>query len=588
MNLRQYESTKFDLAEILRAASPGPEAADPGSRTRVAELFAHLADDRFNIVVAGRFSRGKTTLMNAILGMDRLPTGMLPLTSVITRVVYGSCERVQIEFEGGAIPFEIPMEALPEYVTERGNPGNTRRIRAATVALPAELLRRGVCFIDTPGLASAIQQNSRTTEEFLPQADALIMVSGYDGPLTGEELHLAELLSRTNRSLFVVLNKADLVSPEARREADEYVRDRLSEACGADVSSIFSLSAREGLTAKLGGDTVALAASGLERFEHALMRFLLDEKSAAFLRLMCDRIAQLVSTLDASDDVAQLRSRLAVLRARLHSGGENLALHTIDGSRSPQLKSGFAAGARTDSPATEGLSVRIDQCGICARVIAALFEFLRRYQSDLLLDRSEREHLASSGGLCARHLWLYASIASDHDICVTLVPLARHLSAMLHAAGSRSLGAESSLPVGLRPSARVPGTSAVGEQVAECPLCTVESEAELRAMDELAREWQHREGAEPASDAAVPQAPSVCLVHLRMLASQSHGERLTRALALRHGAAVERLVEDMQRYALKREGLRGGLASAEEATAARRAVRFIAGHRTLTGPGRAT
>jgi len=37
------------------------------------------AEDRFNLVVVGRLSRGKTSLMNAIMGTDRLPTGMVPL-----------------------------------------------------------------------------------------------------------------------------------------------------------------------------------------------------------------------------------------------------------------------------------------------------------------------------------------------------------------------------------------------------------------------------------------------------------------------------------------------------------------------------
>jgi Dynamin family len=113
-------------------------------------MFARLAEDRFNLVVAGRFSRGKTSLMNAILGTDRLPTGIVPLISVITSVAYGSRERVQIEWQRGGIPCEIRLEELSDYITERGNPGNTRGIRQARIELPVEVLRRGFYFIDTP------------------------------------------------------------------------------------------------------------------------------------------------------------------------------------------------------------------------------------------------------------------------------------------------------------------------------------------------------------------------------------------------------------------------------------------------------
>src|SRR5271168_2401536 len=94
MDLRDYERTKFELAEILRALP-----FDAAQYERRRDLFARLAEDRFNLVVVGRFSRGKSSLMNAILGMDRLPTGVVPLTSVITTVTYGSEERVTLHYD---------------------------------------------------------------------------------------------------------------------------------------------------------------------------------------------------------------------------------------------------------------------------------------------------------------------------------------------------------------------------------------------------------------------------------------------------------------------------------------------------------
>ena len=93
MDLGQYEQYKFAIADFLRRATPA--AADSNAwRARTGPVFTRLAEDRFNLVLVGRFSRGKSSLVNAILGMDRLPTGIVPLTSVITSVSYGSVERV--------------------------------------------------------------------------------------------------------------------------------------------------------------------------------------------------------------------------------------------------------------------------------------------------------------------------------------------------------------------------------------------------------------------------------------------------------------------------------------------------------------
>jgi predicted GTPase len=83
MDLREYERAKFEVAELLQRVVT--HKLTDGSRSlhdRLQDLFARLAEDRFNLVVAGRFNRGKSSLMNAILGLDRLPTGIVPLTSV--------------------------------------------------------------------------------------------------------------------------------------------------------------------------------------------------------------------------------------------------------------------------------------------------------------------------------------------------------------------------------------------------------------------------------------------------------------------------------------------------------------------------
>ena len=55
--------------------------------------------------------------MNAVLGMDRLPTGLVPLTSVITNVRYGTSERVLLDYYGSGLRGEAKLEDLPQLVT---------------------------------------------------------------------------------------------------------------------------------------------------------------------------------------------------------------------------------------------------------------------------------------------------------------------------------------------------------------------------------------------------------------------------------------------------------------------------------------
>lgn len=319
MDLRDYEHIKFDLAEVLRtieldsqlAARPGIAATGRDLSTHIHDLFSRLAEDRFNLVVFGRFSRGKSSLMNAMLGMDRLPTGVIPLTSVITTVAYGSDERVVLFFHSSGLFSDIPLSQLAENITERGNPGNMKGIRTAEVQLPAEILRRGFHFIDTPGLGSSIVANTRTTENFLGEADAFVLVTSYDSPLSEDELRVLDTIRLSGKRVFVVVNKHDSVRQTDREQVDEHLRQQLHTVFDKTAPIPFSMSATQALTARLSGDVQALEASGLPNFERALVAFLLDDRQREFLRNTWDRIADIVNAMPAADkawqDLARLR-----------------------------------------------------------------------------------------------------------------------------------------------------------------------------------------------------------------------------------------------------------------------------------------
>ncbi|MGH8317963.1 MAG: dynamin family protein [Steroidobacteraceae bacterium] len=546
--LREYEQAKFELAEILRVISGQREATGglsrpPFGEDEVADLFTRLAEDRFVLLVAGRFSRGKTSLMNAILGLDRLPTGILPLTSVITSVAYGRPERVQLERERGGLRIDIPMEALADYITERGNPGNARRIHIAHVALPAEILRRGFHFVDSPGLGSAIQENTRTTESYFPEADAVIVVSGFDGPLTDDEVRALRAFSETGRPIFLVLNKQDLVPPPERAEVLAFARECLERFLPSGRLRIFSTSARDGLAASLAGDDAALAASGVGALRTELIRLLLEDKQRLVIAGLCARISSFIDT-EGLSGASALKSRLICLREQWH------------GEADP-----------AEAPSAFIRDARMEECLLCSRVHNALYEFLRAYQHQLATSPETRESLAAARGFCEPHLRLYAAMAAERDICLALTPLMKRVAGALAAAAAESAGYGPSVGTAgtlLRPS---------------CELCSIQRSVELRAAEALLKEGPD-----------VAALPTVCLPHLRWLTAYvsdasptaqvpSAYRDLLGALLRRQGAAAERLAEDMQRYALKRDGTRRSLLTEEEGRASHRAQDFLAGAR---------
>ena len=548
MDLREYERRKFEIADLLRQM----ELAAPDKqnwREQATPLFARLAEDRFNLALVGRFSRGKTSLANAILGMDRLPTGVVPLTSVITSVAYGSAECVMLRYARSFMDVEVPLDSLPRHITQQGNPGNVEGVREAEVQLPAEFLRRGFHFVDTPGLGSAIEENTLTTESYLPEADAFLLVTSFDGPLSEEEMRFFRLVSSSARHVFVVLNKQDAVDDRQRTEAVEFVRAQLKAMFGTDDSKVFPLSAREALEAKQTGDSALLERSGILSLERELVDFLLTRKRSEFLLRMCDRLSDLARSLPLSERTASLVEAIAALSRRVSDDG--LETSRTGESHSESLDAALSA-------------TQLGPCEVCASASSALWEFLRRFQYEIIINPRAQGDLAKGGGLCSFHTWQYESNASPQGVCEGYPTVLEDWAAWLHAAAADSAAAGFAAKL----SARIPAETS-------CILCCVRAKAEADAIAALAlrlaaSERQVREG-----------LSALCLPHFAALATALKDGRLIAELAQRQAALLDRLAEDLKRSALKHDGARRSLLSDEEQTASKRALALLAKARPL-------
>ena len=206
--------------------------------------LARLTEQRFFVACVGQFKRGKSTLLNALVGLDVLPVGIQPVTSALTVLRYGPEARAEVRFrQGGTAAIEV--SELAEYVDERRNPENAKDVALVEVFVPAPLLAPGLCLVDTPGLGSVFAGNTAVTRAFVPQIDAALVVLGSDPPITGEEADLVLRVAAQADHLVVVLNKADRAPAselqEARRFTEQVIQDRL----GKPLARLLDVSARE-------------------------------------------------------------------------------------------------------------------------------------------------------------------------------------------------------------------------------------------------------------------------------------------------------------------------------------------------------
>lgn len=255
------------------------EQADAGACEGLARK---LRDNVFHLVVAGQFKRGKSTVVNALLGAPLLPMGVVPLTSVITVLQWGEAPRASVMFYSGETA-EIDPGELADYVTERGNPKNAKGVREVAVAYPSEWLRGGIRLVDTPGIGSVFEHNTDVTFRYLPQSDAVLLVASVDQPVSRAEADFLAGVRQYADRIFCLLNKADYLSPGELAESVAFSTQAVRETLEAPVP-VFAVSAKRALEAKASGDPQAFAGSGFPAFDAALRRFLVEEKQEVWLR----------------------------------------------------------------------------------------------------------------------------------------------------------------------------------------------------------------------------------------------------------------------------------------------------------------
>lgn len=232
-----------ELARLVEIAS---QLGESSIAQDVRQLLARTSEGRFFVVCLGQFKRGKSTLLDALVGEPILPMGVVPVTAVPTVLRYGAQRSARVFIDGKWQT--IPPENLAHYVSEDLNPENRKCVDGVEVFLPSPLLAHGMCLVDTPGIGSVFAGNTETTREFIPQIDAAILVVGADPPISGDELALMEVVAVDVDEILIVLNKIDRVSPEERQQASAFatrvVEARLKRAAGR----VYEVSALNGLT----------------------------------------------------------------------------------------------------------------------------------------------------------------------------------------------------------------------------------------------------------------------------------------------------------------------------------------------------
>lgn len=174
-------------------------------------------DNPFTLVVTGDFKRGKSTLINALLGEEVCPTDVTTETVTLNKISYGVHSNEAVLTGSRRLRLsdqELKRENLEALIRQAGEP-----ITRIELKRPNELLKK-ITIIDTPGIGDSLKDFSGAVKDSLLQADAVIYVYNAQYPLSmTEQLFLkSAVLPQKHTALFLVGNFADTLGSEKNFE----------------------------------------------------------------------------------------------------------------------------------------------------------------------------------------------------------------------------------------------------------------------------------------------------------------------------------------------------------------------------------
>lgn len=197
----------------------------------IENLVTQLSSNKYRVAVIGEFNRGKSSLVNSLLGIEVLPTAILPTTAVINRIVYDADQKIVIHYKDGNMQ-ESSLDTLKDFATkiDKEKEKIALNIRRIDVHYPSVFSKNGIELIDTPGL-NEDEKMTETTLSVLEHIDTAIVVISALMPLSfSEQKLICDLIEQKDiYHLTFVISFIDKISNDPHEQDDmvDYIAQRI-------------------------------------------------------------------------------------------------------------------------------------------------------------------------------------------------------------------------------------------------------------------------------------------------------------------------------------------------------------------------
>ena len=296
-----------EVLEQLELTDQAKQAEDAARR-----LKSHV----FSVGIMGEFKRGKSTVINALLGQKIAPADVVPASATVNRITYGLTPKATILFKDGRRQV-VPVDSIKDYVTKitEQSAATAEKVDQAIVEYPCQFCQNNVEIIDTPGLNDDDRMDE-VSESIIPELDAVVMVLSADSPFSKSEAEFVrnKLMTSDVSRMIVLVNRIDTILDEDDRvrvldSIKEKIRREVLERMAAihgtnsqvyrDAQKkmadlkLYPLSAVRALMGRVRNKPEMVEDSGILAFEDRLRRLLTQERGS--LEIL--RVSSIISKL---------------------------------------------------------------------------------------------------------------------------------------------------------------------------------------------------------------------------------------------------------------------------------------------------
>lgn len=291
----------INLQEIInKLQTAKSELQQQGRFSQYAEgldaIITHTSEPLM-LMVMGSFSTGKSSFINALVGEEIAAVEAKPTTAVVTKLCYGTQDKLLLHFRDGSVKPATPKEfnRMTAVNDEAQLNAIHEKLDYVERQMPIDILKQ-ISIIDSPGLNDVAEKHSEATERFVNKADTVLWMFSTVQLGTREEMAAVDKLTPRLKPIAVV-NKMDLIDEE--EDDPQEILANAKKMLQDRVQAVVGISAKYELEGKKENNALKRELGNFAELEKAVADLVLPHREKFKLNTLLDELGSYFDAINS-------------------------------------------------------------------------------------------------------------------------------------------------------------------------------------------------------------------------------------------------------------------------------------------------